>query len=72
MAKIWPGEVSKAFRAKTEPLIPAPERDPFNLHRHQPGGGKKPMPPRQSDQAIIAFRKAGALYGQVLNLSRTV
>jgi len=72
MAKIWPREVSEAFWAKIEPLIPAPECDPFNLHRHQPGGGKKPMPPRQIYQAIIAFRKADVIYGQVLSLSRIV
>jgi hypothetical protein len=72
MANIWPREVSEAFKAKIEPLIPAPERDPFNLQRHQPGGGKKPMPPRQIDEAMIAISKAGAIYGQFLSLSRTI
>ena len=57
MARIWPGEVSEAFRAKIEPLIPAPERNPFNLYRHQPGGGKSPCRPGRAIKPLSPSEK---------------
>ena len=59
MANIQSWEVSDAFWAKVEPLIPAPERELFKRYRRKPGGGRKPMPPRQIFEAILYVLRTG-------------
>ena len=59
MANIQSWEVSDAFWAKVEPLIPAPERELCKRYRRKPGGGRKPMPPRQIFEAILYVLRTG-------------
>ena len=59
MPKIQSWEVSDAFWKKVSSLIPAPERDPNKAYRRKPGGGKKPMEPRQIFEAIMYVLRTG-------------
>jgi len=59
MAKIQSWEVSDKFWEKIEPLIPPPERDPTKSYKRKPGGGRKPMPPRQIFEAIMFVLRTG-------------
>ena len=59
MANIQFWEVSDAFWAKVEPLIPEPEREFFKRYRRKPGGGRKPMPPQQIFEAILYVLRTG-------------
>jgi hypothetical protein len=49
--KLW--TVSNAFWAKVEPLIPFSQRSADRVCFRKPGGGRKPMPPRQIFSAIV-------------------
>lgn len=59
MAKTECWEVSDAFWAKVEPLIPQPQRDPSKQYRRRPGGGRKPLPPRQVFEGIVYVLRTG-------------
>ena len=59
MATLQSWEVSDAFWAKVEPLIPAPERVLAKRYRRKPGGGRKPVPPRQVFEAILYVLRTG-------------
>ena len=59
MAKIKSWEVSDAFWEKVEPLIPPPRRDPTKSYKRKPGGGRRPMPPRQIFAAIVYVLRTG-------------
>jgi len=59
MPQIKSWEVSDAFWAKVEPLIPFPERPKDRLYLRKPGGGRKPMPPRQIFSAIVYVLRTG-------------
>lgn len=59
MAKIQSWEVSDAFWQKVEPWIPAVERDPNKTYKRKPGGGRKPMRPRQIFEAIMYVLRTG-------------
>lgn len=59
MATLQSWEVSDAFWAKVEPLIPEPKRETFRRYRRKPGGGRKPMPPRQIFEAILYVLRTG-------------
>jgi transposase len=59
MAQIKSWEVSDAFWAKVEPLIPEPQRCLDREYRRRAGGGRKPMPPRQIFSAIVYVLRTG-------------
>jgi len=55
--KSW--EVSDRFWALVEPLIPKPRRDSKKLYKRKPGGGRKPMAPRKTFEAIVFVLRTG-------------
>jgi len=57
--KVQSWEVSEAFWQKVEPLIPKPQRDPNREYQRQPGGGRKPLPPRQVFAGIVYVLRTG-------------
>ena len=59
MVTLQSWEVSDVFWAKVEPLIPEPEREPLKRYRRKPGGGRKPLPPRQIFEAILYVLRTG-------------
>ena len=59
MAKTKSWEVSDAFWERVEPLIPPPRRDPTKSYKRKPGGGRRPMPPRQIFAAIVYVLRTG-------------
>ena len=59
LARIQSWQVSDAFCAKVEPLIPSPERDPDKTYRRKPGGGRKPLPARTVFEAIVYVLRTG-------------
>ena len=52
-------EVSDAFWAMAEPLIPQPERSADKTYQRKPGAGRKPMPPRKVLEAIFFVLRTG-------------
>ena len=52
-------EVSDAFWAVAEPLIPKPERSADKTYQRKPGAGRKPMPPRKVMEAIFFVLRTG-------------
>lgn len=56
-AKSW--EVSDAFWAIVEPLVPAPKRDETRTYARKSGGGRKPLPPRKVFEAIVYVLRTG-------------
>ena len=59
MPQIKSWTVSDAFWAKVEPLIPVPQRSVDRVYLRKPGGGRKPMPPRQIFSAIVYVLRTG-------------
>lgn len=59
MARIQSWEVSDPFWKKVESLIPVPVRDPNKIFKRKPGGGRKPIPPRQIFAAILYVLRTG-------------
>ena len=59
MARMQSWEVSDAFWAKVEPLIPIPERDPNKTYKRKVGGGRKPIPARKIFEAILYVLRTG-------------
>ncbi len=59
MSKVECWEVSDEFWAKVEPLIPRPQRDPHRKYQRKPGGGRKPLPPRQVFAGIVYVLRTG-------------
>src|ERR1039457_519850 len=55
--KSW--AISDAFWAKVEPLIPVASRAEGRQYLRKPGGGRKPMPPRQIFSAIVYVLRTG-------------
>jgi len=52
-------EVSDALWQQVEPLIPKPQRDPKREYQRKPGGGRKPLPPRQVFAGILYVLRTG-------------
>ena len=59
MPQIKSWEVSDEFWAKVEPLIPVHRRSAKRKYERRPGGGRKPMPPRQVFSAIVYVLRTG-------------
>lgn len=59
MSKVQSWEVSDRFWEKVEPLIPPVERNPIQGYKRKPGGGRKPMPPRQIFEGIMYVLRTG-------------
>lgn len=59
MPKILSWEVSDAFWAKVEPLIPKVARDPAKPYRRKVGGGRKPLEPRRVFEGIVYVLRTG-------------
>ena len=55
--KSW--AISDSFWAKVEPLIPVVSRAEGRQYLRKPGGGRKPMPPRQIFSAIVYVLRTG-------------
>jgi len=55
--KSW--EVSDAFWAIAEPLIPKPSRDRDKQYKRISGGGRKPLPARKVFSAIVYVLRTG-------------
>jgi transposase len=55
--KSW--EVSDAFWAVVEPLIPKPKRDKEKQYKRIVGGGRKPLAPRKVFAAIVYVLRTG-------------
>lgn len=59
MPQIQSWEVSDPFWAVVEPLIPVRQRPAGQAYQRKPGGGRKPMPPRQIFAAIVFVLRTG-------------
>ena len=59
MARIQSWEVSDAFWAKVEPLIPRPQRAAGATYRRKPGAGRKPLDYRKVFEAIVYVLRTG-------------
>jgi transposase len=57
--KIQSWEVSDAFWAIVQPLIPQPQRDPNRQYKRKAGGGRKPLDPRKVFSAIVFVLRTG-------------
>jgi transposase len=55
-------EISDAFWALVEPLIPCRERDPNKIYTRKPGGGRKPAAPRSIFTAILYVLRNGMIW----------
>ncbi len=58
-SKINSWEVSDAFWAIVEPLVPVPKRDEAKQYKRKTGGGRKPLPPRKVFEAIVFVLRTG-------------
>jgi transposase len=59
MAKPRSWEVSDAFWAIAEPLLPERERDPTKEYQRKPGGGRKPLSYRRVFEGIVFVLRTG-------------
>ena len=59
MPQIKSWEVSDEFWARVEPLIPVRHRSAKRKYQRRPGGGRKPMPPRQVFSASVYVLRTG-------------
>ena len=59
MGKIKSWEVSDRFWERVEPLIPKKERDKNKQYKRKPGGGRKPIQPRQVFEGIVYVLRTG-------------
>ena len=59
MSKVQSWAVSNSFWERVAPLIPPVEREAGREYRRKPGGGRRPMPPRQVFEAIMYFLRTG-------------
>lgn len=54
--------VSDHLWSLVEPLIPVAERSSDRVYQRQPGGGRKPMQPRQIFSAIVYVLRSGCTW----------
>ena len=59
MPQIKSWEISDIFWAAVEPYIPVPQRPAGRTYQRRPGGGRKPLPPRQVFSAIVYVLRTG-------------
>ena len=59
MSQVKSWEVSDEFWNTVEPLIPVRKRQDNRTYKRKPGGGRKPMPPRQIFSAIVYVLRTG-------------
>lgn len=59
MPQIKSWEISDAFWAKVEPLVPVRQRSKERAYQRAPGGGRKPMSSRQIFAAIVYVLRTG-------------
>jgi transposase len=52
-------EITDSFWEKAEPLLPRKERNPGKLYRRKPGGGRPPLDPRKTLEAIFYVLRTG-------------
>ena len=57
--KVKPWEVSDAFWAVVEPLIPARQRPQGKTYKRKQGGGRKPLDSRKIFEAIVYVLRTG-------------
>jgi transposase len=66
MARVKSWEVSDAFWAKVESLLPPPIRDPEKTYKRKSGGGRKPIPSRKIFEAIMYVLRTGCQWQALL------
>jgi transposase len=66
MAQIKSWTVSDAFWAKVEPWISVPQRCSDRAYLRKPGGGRRPMQPRQIFSAIVYVLRTGCQWKSLL------
>ena len=59
MSRVHSWEVSDTLWALVESMIPKPTRDPNKVYQRKPGGGRKPLPPRQVFAGILYVLRTG-------------
>jgi transposase len=59
MARVCSWEVSNEFWRRVEPLIPKRQRSNEGSYKRKPGGGRKPMDPRRTFEAIVFVLRTG-------------
>jgi putative transposase len=59
MPQIKSSTVSDSFWVRVQPLIPLPGRSTDRIYIRKPGGGRKPMPPRQVFSDIVYVLRTG-------------
>lgn len=59
MGQIKTWEVSDAFWARIEPLVPKRERESGRVYQRRAGGGRKAMEPRRIFEAIVYVLRTG-------------
>jgi len=59
MRTVQSWEVSEAFWAQVEPLIPRPRRNPRQRYRRKAGGGRQPIPARRVFEGIVYVLRTG-------------
>lgn len=59
MPKVECWEVSDAFWERVAPLIPSPQRKQGREYRRKPGGGRKPLAPRNVFAGILYVLRTG-------------
>jgi transposase len=52
-------EITDAFWEKAAPLLPRKERNPNKNYRRKPGGGRSPLDPRKTLEAIFYVLRTG-------------
>jgi transposase len=62
MVRIKTWEISDAFWALAEPLVPKPKRDPNKVYKRKAGGGRKPASPRAIFAAIVYVLRTGIIW----------
>ena len=62
MTRIKTWEISDAFWAIVEPLIPQKKRDCKRVYKRKPGGGRKPADSRSIFAAIVYILRTGMMW----------
>lgn len=65
MSQVRSWEVSDAFWARVEPLIPKRERDPGRVYQRKAGGGRPPLPARRIFEGIVFVLRTGCQWKAV-------
>ena len=65
MSRVQSWELSDPLWKLVEPMIPERTRDPNKVYHRKPGGGRKPIPPRQVFAGILYVLRTGCQWNAV-------